>query len=52
MKESIIFEINQLFKLQVDKDGDGEICYEEFVQMIAPIVNETNKGQKGTGAFE
>jgi Ca2+-binding EF-hand superfamily protein len=36
----------------VDKDGDGEIDYEEFVQMIAPIVSETNKGEKGVGAFE
>uniref|UniRef100_A0A914UZX0 EF-hand domain-containing protein n=1 Tax=Plectus sambesii TaxID=2011161 RepID=A0A914UZX0_9BILA len=28
---------------QVDKDGDEQIDYEEFVQMIAPIVSDGSK---------
>ncbi|EYC36606.1 hypothetical protein Y032_0876g2815, partial [Ancylostoma ceylanicum] len=35
-------EVDEIIK-EVDKDGDEQIDYEEFVQMIAPIVSEGNK---------
>ena len=37
---------------EVDKDGDGEIDYEAFVQMIAPIVQESSSEKnKNRGPF-
>ncbi len=35
-------EVDEIIK-EVDKDGDEQIDYEEFVQMIAPIVSDGNK---------
>ncbi|VDP20611.1 unnamed protein product [Soboliphyme baturini] len=35
-------EVDEIIK-EVDKDGDEQIDYEEFVQMIAPIVEDTNR---------
>lgn len=37
---------------EVDKDGDEQIDYEEFVQMIAPIVEQSNSEQnRNKGPF-
>uniref|UniRef100_A0A0N5AQB5 EF hand n=1 Tax=Syphacia muris TaxID=451379 RepID=A0A0N5AQB5_9BILA len=35
-------EVDEIIR-EVDKDGDEQINYEEFVQMIAPIVQDGNK---------
>uniref|UniRef100_A0AC34Q1R3 EF-hand domain-containing protein n=1 Tax=Panagrolaimus sp. JU765 TaxID=591449 RepID=A0AC34Q1R3_9BILA len=35
-------EVDEIIK-EVDKDGDEQIDYEEFVQMISPVINDGNK---------
>lgn len=44
-------EVDEIIK-EVDKDGDEQIDYEEFVNMIAPIVADTNREKnKHQGPF-
>lgn len=44
-------EVDEIIK-EVDKDGDEQINYEEFVNMIAPIVAENNReSNKDKGPF-
>lgn len=47
----VYLQVDEIIQ-EVDKDGDGEIDYEEFVNMIAPIVSDTNRNKEGIGAFE
>lgn len=44
-------EVDEIIK-EVDKDGDEQIDYEEFVNMIAPIVEDNNREtNKNKGPF-